>query len=245
MAKSYPTGYPGYLHSHPRAQFLYAEAGTMKVTTDRGAWIIPPHRAVWFPPNYPHQTGALSALEMRTLYISPNACPPKAPAIPCIVQVSPFLRELVRRATEMPVEYDEDGHEGRIITVLLDEINWSPAFAIAMPSLRDSRLITIEQALTSEPSSNRTLEEWATEVGASTRTLTRLFQRETGMSFRNWREQFRALTVLPRLVDGAPISTLAVEFGYETPAAFAAMFKRVMGVTPSQYLTDGRSKMTK
>jgi len=240
MAKSYPSGYPGYLHSHPRAQFLYAESGTMKVTTDRGSWVVPPHRAVWFPPNYPHQTGALSLLKMRTLYIRADSVPREAPKEPRVIQVTPLLRELVRRVTEMPIEYDQQGHDGRIITVLLNEINWSPAFAVAMPSLRDSRLVAIEQALSSEPGDNRTLEEWAAMAGASARTLTRLFLKETSMSFRSWREQFRALAVLPRLMEGTPISTLAVEFGYETPAAFAAMFKRVMGITPSQYASELR-----
>ncbi len=91
MAKSYPAGYAGYVHSHSRGQFLYAESGTMKVTTDRGSWVIPPHRAVWLPPNYPHQTSTLSAIEMRTLYILPDACPELAPPEPRVIQVSPLL----------------------------------------------------------------------------------------------------------------------------------------------------------
>lgn len=240
MAKSYPSGYAGYRHSHPRAQLLYAESGTMKVTTDRGSWIVPPHRAVWFPPNYPHQTGALSALEMRTLYLRHDFCPKSVPKEPCVIHVSPLLRELVRRATEMPVEYDEEGHDGRIIALLLGEIHWSPADAVVMPILRDAKLLTIEQALTCDPGDTRTLQQWATLVGASTRTLTRLFLKEAGMSFRQWRDRFRALAALPRLVEGALITTLALEFGYETPGAFAAMFKRVMGVTPSQYVAAGK-----
>jgi AraC-like DNA-binding protein len=242
MAKSYASGYPGYWHSHARAQFLYAESGTMKVTTDRGSWIVPPHRAVWFPPNYPHQTGALSALEMRTLYIRPESCPPQAPKEPCILQVSALLRELVRRATMMPIEYDEEGHDGKTIELLLAEISWLPASGIVMPLLRDQRLITIEQALSANPADNRTLEQWANLVGTAPRTLTRLFLKESNMSFRLWRDQFRALSAIPHLIEGVAITELAMEFGYETPGAFAGMFKRVMGSSPSQYLAGDRSK---
>ncbi len=236
MAKSYPAGYAGYMHSHPRAQFLYAESGTMKVTTDRGSWVIPPHRAVWLPPDYPHQTAALSALEMRTLYIVPDACPKESPLEPRVIQVSPLLRELVRCATAMPVEYDEEGHDGRVIALLLEEIKWIQAPSVTLPVLRDPRLLAIEQGLSSDPSDVRTLDEWAAFVGAAPRTLTRLLLRETGMSFRNWRDQVRTLVAMPRLLEGAQITILAAEFGYETPGAFAAMFKRVMGVTPSEYL---------
>jgi AraC-like DNA-binding protein len=242
MAKSYPSGYTGYLHSHPRAQFLYAESGTMRVATERGAWIVPPHRAIWFPPNYPHQTGTISALEMRTLYIRQDSCPKRAPVDPCVMHVSPLLRELVRRATAMPVEYDQQGRDGKIIALLLEELDWSPVHAAAMPPLRDHRLLAIEQAFASDPSDTRTLEAWAGLVGASPRTLARLFLKETRMSFRSWRDQLRALAALARLVEGVQITTLAVDFGYETPGAFASMFKRVMGVTPSQYLADDRSR---
>jgi AraC-like DNA-binding protein len=143
----------------------------------------------------------------------------------------------------MPVKYDERGHDGRIIALLLGEINWSPAHAIVMPTLKDSRLLAIEQALSSNPGDARTLEQWAARVGASARTLTRLFLKETNMSFRYWRDQYRALAALPELTNGAAITTLALEFGYETAGAFAAMFRRVMGVTPRQYrdATDSRS----
>ncbi len=242
MAKSYPAGYPGYFHSHPRGQFLYAESGTMKVTTRRGTWMVPPHRAVWFPPNNPHQTGTLSAVEMRTLYIRPDACPPQAPLEPCVLHVSPLLRELIRVATTLPIEYDEQGYDGRVIALLLEEIRWSPAREIMVPRLRDLRLLAIEQALASDPGDARTLEEWAVLAGASARTLARLFLREAGMSFRSWREQFRAQASVSRLMEGHSVTTLSGEFGYETPGAFTAMFRRVMGVTPSQYLANARSR---
>jgi len=235
MAKSYPSGYAGFRHQHPRAQLLYAESGTMKVTTERGSWIIPPHRAVWFPPEFPHQTGTLSPVEMRTLYIRKDACPARAPNEARVIQVTPLLRELVRRATGMPIEYDEKGRDGKILDLLLDELSWSPADALVMPLLRDPRLLAIEHAVSSNPGDNRTLEAWAERVGASSRTLTRLFLKESGMSFRSWRDQIRALSALPKLMDGVQITTLAIGMGYETPGAFSAMFKRVMGVTPSLY----------
>lgn len=238
MAKSYPAGYPGRRHSHQRAQFLFAESGTMKVTTDSGTWIVPPHRAVWFPPQCPHQTGTLSAVEMRTLYIRPDACPRNAPQEVCVIQVSALLRELVRRATTMPVDYDEQGHDGRIIALLLDEIQWSRASVPSMPQFRDIRLLAIERAFASNPGDTRTIDEWAGLAGASRRTLARLFHREAGMSFRGWREQFRALAAISRLMNGSSITALASEFGYETAGAFTAMFRRVMGMTPSEFLSE-------
>lgn len=65
------------------------------------------------------------------------------------------------------------------------------------------------------PADARTLAEWALEAGASSRTLARL------------------LYALPRLAAGEPVVTIAAELGYDTPGAFAAMFRRYTGTTPS------------
>jgi AraC-like DNA-binding protein len=157
-----------------------------------------------------------------------------------VLHVSPLLKELVRAATAMPVEYDETGHDGRVIALLLEEIRWTRVPEMMMPRLRDARLLAIEQTFAANPSDVRTLEQWA---GASARTLERLFQRETGMSFRSWREQFRAQASISRLIAGDSVTALAGELGYETPSAFTAMFRRVMGVTPSRFLADSRAKL--
>jgi AraC-like DNA-binding protein len=69
----------------------------------------------------------------------------------------------------------------------------------------------------------------------SRRTFTRLFRRETGLSFVAWRQQACILAALPRLAQGEAITTIALDLGYDNPAAFSAMFKRILGSTPSLY----------
>jgi AraC-like DNA-binding protein/quercetin dioxygenase-like cupin family protein len=232
---SYPTAHVGDQHCHCYAELLYAESGTVKVTTEFGSWVVLPHRAIWFPPDFSHQADALTAVDLRILFVRPQNCPLRAPRQPRLLQVSSLGRELIRRAAAIPHEYDEQGRDGRIMALLLDEIDWTPAHNLTMPQLHDSRLLAIEQALLANPSDTRTLEEWAVLAGASPRNLARLFLKEAGMSFRFWRELLRAMTAVPRLMDGTSVARLAVELGYKTPGAFAAMFKRVMGITPSQY----------
>jgi AraC-like DNA-binding protein len=41
------------------------------------------------------------------------------------------------------------------------------------------------------------------------------------------------------LAAGEPITRIALDLGYESPSAFTAMFKRVLGAPPSQYIGDG------
>ncbi|MGA7524617.1 MAG: AraC family transcriptional regulator [Acidobacteriaceae bacterium] len=128
------------------------------------------------------------------------------------------------------------------MALLLDEIDWRPARDMAMPRFHDARLIAIERALVDNPGDARTIDEWAAFAGASTRNLARLFEREAVMSFSRWREQFRALAAIPRLMNGESVTSLASEFGYETPGAFTAMFRRVLGMPPSQYVAEAIKK---
>ena len=70
----------------------------------------------------------------------------------------------------------------------------------------------------------------------SRRAFTRLFRRETGLSFVNWRQQACLVAALPRLVAGETVTTVALDLGYDNPAAFTTMFKRVLGASPRAYL---------
>jgi AraC-like DNA-binding protein len=55
------------------------------------------------------------------------------------------------------------------------------------------------------------------------------------MSFAEWRQQACLLIALPRLAAGEAVTSIAVDLGYDSPAAFATMFKRRLGIPPSHY----------
>ena len=70
------------------------------------------------------------------------------------------------------------------------------------------------------------------------RTLTRLFQRETGMSFVRWRQQLHIGLALQRLASGTSVTNVALDLGYESTSAFIAMFRRMLGTTPARYFSE-------
>ena len=85
---------------------------------------------------------------------------------------------------------------------------------------------------------NRNLKTFETTLD-TTRTLARLFDRELGMSFRAWRQQRRLLASLEMLAGGQPVTSVALDLGYDSPSAFIAMFKRALGKSPTAYLSEG------
>lgn len=172
---------------------------------------------------------------MRTVYIQHDAVPASFPVAPAIVRVSPLLRELILRTVAMPLLYDETGRDGMIVQLLLKEFEWDEASLLHMQHPADPRLRHIFLELLAHPANDLTLEGWADQINVSSRTLARLIKQQTGTTFILWRQQLRMLSALPRLALGEPVINVALDVGYETPSAFAAMFRRFTGTTPARF----------
>ncbi len=224
-------------HSHRRAQLVYASDGIMTVTTRYAAYLVPPQRAVWMPAGVEHRIDACSDVNMRTLYIEPGISA-DLPIEVCVLNVAPLLRELIITAVANGPTVTADTPASRIMTVILDQIRSQSVAALALPLPSDPRLRRVAQGLTDYPGDPRDLSAWASEVGASTRTLVRLFPVQTGMTFREWRQQCRLLHALELLASGASVTAVALETGYDNSSAFIAMFRRCLGTTPLRYVND-------
>ncbi len=234
MAKDFSNGHLIPFHRHARSQLLYASSGVMTVTTANGIWVVPPLRAVWIPALTEHQIRCSGTLSMRTLYIKP-AFAPKLGKECCVLTVPPVLRELILHATTLPQLYMPDSLEERVMNVILDLVQILEIAPLDLPIPKDARLHKIFVGLTENPADKRSLEDWGKAVGATSRTLTRLFRSETGMSFMQWRQQVRILEGLRMLAREEPVTTVALDLGYEDPSAFIAMFKKALGRTPGRY----------
>ena len=171
---------------------------------------------------------------MRTLYLRDDAAA-RMPTTCHVLPVSPLLRELIIRATELPLRYDEQGPAGYVVALLLVELYEADTLPLQLPMPGDKRLRQICESLLATPGDPRTLEQWASSANASARTLARLFLAETGLTFGAWRQQARVLEAMGRLGSGAPVTDVALDLGYESVSAFSAMFRRAAGTSPRQY----------
>lgn len=221
-------------HRHRRAQLCFASEGVMTVTTADGAFVVPPHRAVWLPGGTEHRVDARGPVVMCALYVE-RAAAPGLPRTVCVLHVTPLLRELILAAVDMPQSVASNTPEDRLMAVIFDQIRALPVAPLSLPMPKDRRLRRVADALLDDPADGRGLDDWARAVGASARTLARLFQRETAMSFRAWRQQLRLLRAMEMLAAGQSVTTVALDLGYDSPSAFTAMFRRTLGTTPKRY----------
>lgn len=223
-----------HAHWHDYAQLVYAVSGAMTVITDAGFWVVPPNRAVWLPVMEKHSFRMAADVEMRTLYVQPSLQPPGLTRA-CVIQVSSLLHELTQRVIDFRQAYSEGSREGRLVSVLMDEIAAAPTEPLHVPSPRDPRLLALAGRVAANPADGRSLAAWGRELGASERTLARLFRRDTGMSFVKWRQQVRLLSALQLLAADTPVTHVAADLGYESTSAFITMFRKSLGFTPSRY----------
>ncbi|WP_394791280.1 AraC family transcriptional regulator [Rhodoferax sp.] len=233
-ARSLPVDTHFEPHQHAWAQLAYCDRGLMQVTAiDQGqhsSYIVPPSRAVWIPANQPHAVTLLESAHLRTVYMDISATPPGWSDCRTLV-VSSFLRELIHA-----LEDTEPGpREDALILLTLDAISTADTHHLRIALPQDKRLRALCDAVLRDPARQATLAEWAADIGASERTVARLFRDELGTSYLQWRQQAVLAHALPLLARGVPVGQVAAGCGYASDSAFAAMFKSAMGQSPSQF----------
>lgn len=221
-------------HRHDWVQFSYAVSGVLGVYTDDGSYFAPPQWGVWIPADAEHEVVTSGQAEMRSLYVRRDACPWATPRCR-VLEVTPLARELIKQFCLMPADYAEgDSAEARLVAVLLDQLRTLPEVGFSLPLPRHPGLLALCNGLIAHPDQAQTLGQWAMQLGCSEKTLMRLFQRETGLSFRNWRQRMRLLTSLALLEAGESVTDAALGCGYESTSAYIAAFRQLFGATPGE-----------
>lgn len=213
---------------------IYASEGVMSIHTDKGSWVVPPHRAVWVPAGMERRIEVSAGLAMRTLYFKPGL----ARGLPlgcCVVNVPPLLRELILHTIEIGMLNRTIPSHARLLGVLIDQLRVLSTVPLQLPQPEDARARKVASLLEANPGEVVPLGKIAKQAGASPRTIERLFRAQTKMTFAKWRERLKLLQALPMLAAGNAVTNVALDLGYASPSAFIAMFKRALGTTPSRY----------
>lgn len=231
-------------HGHDMGELKFALSGVMVVASTDGYWVVPPGRALWLAPNVRHKVRMLGKVQLRSVFINPGFWP-GLPTESRILSVSPLFREVIIAVAVMPARPKPCQRTMLLMDLLLEEVNRGSTLPLHLPVPRDHRLARICTHIQEHLDDMTTLQEWARDLGYDQRTLHRLFVQELGLSFVQWRQQAKLLMALEWLAQRRSVLSIALELGYQTQSAFTAMFRKKLGITPSDFIkmsyVEGRS----
>ena len=233
-ATDYPSDWFIEPHSHTKHQLIYAIKGLMIVESGNECWTVPPSRGVWMPCGQVHAIRCVGDVKMRSVFVRIDA----ATGLPLqskAISISPLLSELIKASVSLKPPYAEDSRDARIMHLILDELALLPALPLSLPQPADPRINQICLAWQDDPGDASTVADWSERLALDQKTIQRLFRKETGMTFGQWRQQARLLLALERIAVGEKVIDIALELGYESPSAFTSMFKKQFGKTPSHF----------
>lgn len=243
------------LHSHRWNQLVYATSGTLVVTIADAWHVITPEQAIWVPTGVRHTTGALNGAQFRNLYVAdqpglamPDAC--------TVFAVTPLFRALIVELEAVspaigpagvpvgvPVGVSEDAggaaendaYIDKLNALIVEQLRRLPVQNFRLPWPQSPMLHRICEALYANPADGRSADDWGRELGASARTLARHFEREVGITLRDWRHRLRLFRALEWLCAGRSVTDIALDLGYASTSAFTYMFRQEMGCAPTEW----------
>lgn len=235
----WPSGEASAEQTHARGHLVYAASGVLAVHTERGMSIVPANRVAWTPTGFTHHHRAHGDTDMRIIFLPPSLAR-LIPDHPAVFLASGLAREVLLALTG-PRNYDDTAPRyspsarARLLRVLVEELDEAHEQLLQLPEPRDDRLQAIARMLHENPADNTSLAELGKTIGASSRTLSRLFGNELGMTFYEWRTQLRIYHALVLLADGRDTTQTAYACGWANPSSFIAAFTSIIGTTPGRY----------
>jgi AraC-like DNA-binding protein len=222
-------------HRHPEGQLIYIATGRLQIRTEVGAWLLPPRRAIWIPPNLTHTGDLRDVKEWSHILLPPRRCR-LLPKLPQVLAAGSLLEALIHRVAPWDHTVARTPEEARIVSVLIDEIGAAKNEPLHLPIPKDKRLLKMVNIVLNDLSREHSLEALSSMAGLSARTARRLFSASLGISWAQWRRQALLLRAIDLLAQGESVSAVADVLGYASPSNFIAMFHIAFGVTPGKYV---------
>ena len=224
-------------HFHDTDQLVFASNGVMTIQTEQGLWVVPPQRAVWIPSHTVHSITMSGAVSMRTLYFAPRYVR-QLPRSCCVLNINALLKELIVFACKTAAWTKDVRQRTHFVGTLLHQLQAASLSPLQLPRPSDPRAIRVAEKVLADPGSSRSLRRICEDCGASKRTVERLFVEQTQLTLGRWRQQARLLHAIRAIACGEKVMSASLEAGYQSPSAFIACFKKVLGCTPGRYFDE-------
>ena len=228
-------------HSHKKGQFLYTEGGVVFVRTKEKSYFLPARHYMWIAPGMEHSIHPSSPeVIMRNLYFPITDTDDPFFLRTSIYPVNDLLLELILFTTRWTGHIAPDNKSVYTVVeafkMLLPQVS-NFSLPLALPLAKDKRLKQLITYLEENLNKDFLFNDLAINFGFSPRSLSRLFQKDLGMSFIQYLTALRMLKALQLLLEKSlTINEVAMQVGYNSLPTFSNTFQKMIGVRPSEYI---------
>lgn len=234
-------------HTHSKPQLLYAEGGVIHIFAEEQHFYLPARCLMWIPPNVNHKILVHSkSVEVYVIHF------------PDLIQDNDFYKEmniyLVNDLIRLMI-YQTKNWTGMILPeeagkyfflkglhYVLSEIeSLKIPFQLQHPFPNDARLQAIARYLLENIEESITLSTLAHKFGTTTRTLSRRFKEDLGMSYVRFLRSLRITKSLDYIAqDKYNVEEIAYLVGFSSVSAFSNTFYKVLGIRPHNYIMKNK-----
>lgn len=226
-------------HRHDKDQLLFSHHGCMVITLEGIKCVLPPMRAAWIPAGMLHNAQMTNVTQYRSLYFD-LALQSQLSREMKIIDINPLMAILLERMSMWP--FDKPNNEQlNSVNLLIEELNSASESHFNLPLPDDVRLSKWLEGINDPDFIAPTLADLSLLVGASQKTITRIFSKETGMPYQSWRQQWRLLASIELLSQHQRISDISYRLDFANDSAFISFFRQKTGFTPLNFMTEFKS----
>lgn len=222
-------------YQHPQTQLLYAQSGVLAVITQAGRYVVPPKHGIIIPAKMPHEIVAKTDVDITACYFV-SEMPNSDELATQVMVANSFLTAMMTECRTLPEPQNWQEKHYSLLLLIYQYLRDLPKLDTFLPYPQDQRLLDITDKLLKHPSLKSDLVSWGKFVKTSARTLTRVFKKETGITYSQWRQRLNVQIAIKHLAQGEQITEIAKLLGYESSSAFIYMFRQQMGISPKQFV---------
>lgn len=218
-----------HFHTHEMSQLSCSTEGVLYVTVKNKLYIVPPNMAIFIPKKIAHKSEMQKEVVLNSLYLPDTYVKFFHNKIQ-LVQLTPLASLLILKTCSLEKNYFKQIEGKRLLWVLIDELKNADTIDYAELIIpEDHKLFRVYELFRETKEGWPSNTEVAKHIHVSTRTLLRLFKKETGMNFVVWKQKFRFIKAIELLQRYKNTSLVACRLGYKSDSAYITMFKKMSG----------------
>lgn len=229
------------LHQHDKGQLVYVESGFQYITIEERIYLLPQNHAAWIPPRAIHKTNSHSEkIKLMIMFADTDQKGSFYDEVN-VFSVPPVLREMIKYAEKWSKLLKKDPGEMVFLKALFNElphfVEHSLKLHICLP--KDKRLEKVIAHLHHYYNTEIKIEELGELALVSSRSLERIFKKETGLTLSKYQQMLRIIKSLELLSSGdLTISETAYKVGYKSVQAYTRSFQAVMQFRPTDFMKN-------